>query len=369
MTDDLLGRRPAATVVITNHNYGRFLDQAIHSALAQRDVHVEVIVVDDGSDDESHDVLAQRRTAITAVRQPNLGQGAAINTGFLFSRGEVVLFLDADDVLDVDVVARCCDAFAKDPGAVRVQFVLRGIGAAGDDLGTTVPADPRRLPRGDCRAAILSRADDLPWQPTSGNAFRATALARVLPMPDEQYRICADHHLSNLTPLLGTVLVLDKPGGRYRVHGSNADHRVGFDLERTRGIIVRTIATHDSIARLATEEGLIREGELDIKSVTSPASRLVSLRLDRAAHPIEGDRRAALVAEGLRAAKARQDINVVRRFAIATWFVVAASAPKVALRGLATVALRSSTQASSPGTMRRAWRRTNRGRPDPTIVP
>ena len=357
VTDPERRHSPAATVVIDNHNYGRFLEQAIDSALAQRGVDVEVIVVDDGSDDESHEILRRRATSITAVCQPNLGQGAAINTGFLFARGHVVLFLDADDLLDVDVVARCVDAFAKDPSATRVQFVLRCVDASGNDLGMTVPANPKKLPRGDCRAAILSRADDLPWQPTSGNAFRATALARVLPMPVEPYRICADHHLSNLTPLLGAVLVLDRPGGGYRVHGSNADHRKGFDLERTRGIIVRTMVTHDGIARLATEEGMVGQGELEIKSVTFPAGRLVSLRLDRNAHPIARDRRFALMVEGMRAATARRDLPVTRRLAVAAWFVLTALVPPAGVRFIAERTLRSSTQSSPPRAGAKFWRR------------
>jgi hypothetical protein len=346
MTDDWRDR-PAATVVITNHNYGRFLDDAIESALAQEAVAVEVIVVDDGSTDDSDEVLRRRAGSVTIVRQPNLGQAAAINTGFLLARGEVVLFLDADDVLAVDVVSRCCAALDGDPGAVRVQFVLRRFDARGRDLGTTVPADPRRLPRGDCRAAVLSRGDDLPGQPTSGNAFRASALARILPMPVQPYRISADHYLSNLTPLLGRVLVLEGSGGAYRIHGRNADHRIGFDLERTRDIIRRTSVTHAHIAQLAIAEGLIEPGALNIRSVTLPAHRLVVLRLDGPA-AASGDGRVRLVFRGLRAAAARRDVTVARRLAMAAWFVAAAVAPRAGVRLLAERGLTSSTQVAPP---------------------
>lgn len=332
--------RPVASVVVTNHDYDRYLAAAVDSALAQVGVPVEVVVVDDGSTDGSGAVLDRYEAAARVARQPNGGQGAAMNAGFALATGEVVAFLDADDLLDPDAMARCAAALAADPGAVRVQFPLRCVDAGGRPLGVTMPADPGRLPRGDVRAAVLSHPDDLPWQVTSGNAFRASALARVLPMPAEPYRISADHYLSNLTPLLGRVAVLDEPAGSYRIHGANADFRSGLDLDRTRAIVVRSVATHEQVDRLARELGAgSLPDPLAVPSVTFVANRLVSLRFDPARHPVPGDRRWRLVADGARAAMARPDLRRRRRLAAAVWFAAVAALPRAVARPLVGVGL------------------------------
>src|SRR4051812_16040279 len=92
-------RAPWASIIINNYNYGHFLRDAIDSALAQTYPCTEVIVVDDGSTDDSREVIAGYGQRVTAVFKENGGQASAFNAGFAASRGEVVVFLDADDTL------------------------------------------------------------------------------------------------------------------------------------------------------------------------------------------------------------------------------------------------------------------------------
>ena len=73
--------RARVSIVVTNHNYGEFVLDAVDSALAQTAA-VEVIVVDDGSTDDSLDVLARRASRVRLVSQPNGGQAAAFNSGW-----------------------------------------------------------------------------------------------------------------------------------------------------------------------------------------------------------------------------------------------------------------------------------------------
>jgi len=87
------------SVIIPTYNYGRFLPRAIDSVLAQKDVDVEVIVVDDGSTDDTSEILASYGTRIRAFRQENKGAPAARNLGLHEALGEFVIFLDADDWL------------------------------------------------------------------------------------------------------------------------------------------------------------------------------------------------------------------------------------------------------------------------------
>jgi glycosyltransferase involved in cell wall biosynthesis len=86
------------SVVIPTYNYGRFVTEAVDSVLAQTYPHVEVIVVDDGSTDDTRQRLEHYRGRVVYVCQDNQGLSAARNTGIRLARGPFVALLDADDV-------------------------------------------------------------------------------------------------------------------------------------------------------------------------------------------------------------------------------------------------------------------------------
>ena len=88
---------PLISVVITNHNYRRYLGECIDSALSQIYPNIEVIVVDDGSTDNSAALLQSYGKRITIIIQNNKGVASARNAGIFKSKGEWVAFLDADD--------------------------------------------------------------------------------------------------------------------------------------------------------------------------------------------------------------------------------------------------------------------------------
>ena len=85
------------TILINNYNYARFLPAAIDSALSQTYHPLEVVVVDDGSTDESLDIIRDYGDRVRPVFKSNGGQASAFNAGFAASRGEVICLLDADD--------------------------------------------------------------------------------------------------------------------------------------------------------------------------------------------------------------------------------------------------------------------------------
>src|SRR5207249_9168521 len=122
------------------YNYGKFLGSAIESALNQGYSDVEVVVVDDGSTDDSPDVIARYSGRVTACRQPNGGQAAALNAGFARCRGDAVIFLDADDLLLPDVAGRAAAAFRDAPDLARLQYPLAVIDAGGAATGERIPA-------------------------------------------------------------------------------------------------------------------------------------------------------------------------------------------------------------------------------------
>ena len=91
---------PFFSVIITAYNYGRFIEQAIESVIRQEGIlseEREIIVVDDGSTDDTAQRLARFTSEIVLVKQENSGQAASINAALSVCRGEVAVFLDADD--------------------------------------------------------------------------------------------------------------------------------------------------------------------------------------------------------------------------------------------------------------------------------
>jgi hypothetical protein len=330
-----LGMKPRVSIVITNYNYRRFLGIALSSALGQREAAVEVIVVDDGSTDGSRDLIAGHDGTFQVILQENLGQTAAMNAGFAAATGDAVLFLDSDDELRPGAAAAVAEAFAAHPEAARVVFRLEIVDAAGRPSGAVVPSADMPLPHGDVRAAVLAYPDDLPWPPTSGNAFASWALERLFPLPVDDDLAQADAWLHPLTPLLGSVVALPGIGGSYRLHGGNVHVRERLDVARSRALISRNEQVHRELDRVARSLGY---GGARPRSVTAAAHRLVSLRLGGPGHPISHDTRRRALAAGLGASFGHKDVSLLRRAAYATWFTAVAIAPAPAVRLLAEAA-------------------------------
>lgn len=328
---------PAASIVVTNHDYGRFVGAAIESALDQT-VPCQVIVVDDGSTDDSLAIIGGFDERIEVVAKANGGQASAFNAGFARCRAPVVLFLDGDDLLASGAVEAVVAALDREPDASRCHFGLAFIDADGAAMPDGLPEAGRELPRGDLLDRLATNPDDIAWQPTSGNAFRTSVLADLLPMPTEPYRISADHYLSNLSALHGPVLAIDRPLGSYRVHGDNADHRSGFDLARARSILSRTSTTRAELIAHGRKLGVTMPDEPDgFRSLTNDAARLVSARsAPMADHPFPDDRRSTLLVRAVRSAVGRQDLPPHRRAMAAGWVLALGLAPATFLPSIAS---------------------------------
>jgi glycosyltransferase involved in cell wall biosynthesis len=133
---------PRVSIVIPCYNQARYLGEAIESACRQLHSNVEVIVVDDGSTDDTAGVAAAHRS-IKYLYQPNSGTAAARNRGLRESRGDFLIFLDADDRLLPDAVNRGVDYLARHPDAAFVTGhvqLIRSDGAS--DIVPTQDHDP-----------------------------------------------------------------------------------------------------------------------------------------------------------------------------------------------------------------------------------
>jgi glycosyltransferase involved in cell wall biosynthesis len=109
-------RRPAFSIVMPTRNHARWIEQAVRSVLEQNvDGEVELIVLFALSDDETPQVLERYRDRLTWHRAPDKGQYDAINRGLAMARGEIVAWLNSDDLYLPDAFRRVQEAFAADP--------------------------------------------------------------------------------------------------------------------------------------------------------------------------------------------------------------------------------------------------------------
>ncbi|MGE5407805.1 MAG: glycosyltransferase family A protein [Syntrophothermus sp.] len=322
-------------IVIDNHDYGRFLATAIESACAQTHPRTRVIVVDDGSTDDSREVLRGFEDRVEVVLKENGGQASALNAGAALCTGEVVIFLDADDLLHPQAAARAAAALAAEPAAVKVSMRMEVIDEDGRPTGETKPPARLRIPAGDLRRAGLAYPFDLPWLPTSGNAFRLEPLRQILPIPEGRERVGADWYLIHLSTLLGPAAAVDEVSCAYRVHGANSYEQQGaeIDLDRVRATVRYGQETAAELLALARRLGL-RHPER-ILSVADVGQRLISLRLDPRHHPVPDDTVPGLLRDSAAAVSRRDNVSMALRLAFRLWFGAMAVSPRPMARHLA----------------------------------
>ena len=210
------------------------------------------MVVDDGSSDDSRQVIESYGDQIVAVFQPNGGQGAAVNAGFRACKGEWIIFLDADDKLMPDAARRVINEASVATSCV--QYYLQVIDENSKETGVILPTRP--MYGGDLRQTVAQfRYYTSP--PSSGNAYSRNFLEKVLPMPAEKWRISADAYLILAAPFYGFITALGSPAAYYRRHGGGASDSGGtgykalcsyvkkeFKKEITREIYVRNVLNY-----------------------------------------------------------------------------------------------------------------------------
>ncbi len=170
---DPRARGARVSVVIPCYNAARTLAQAVDSALAQTHPDVEVVIVDDGSTDESATVAARYGTRVRVVRQPNRGLSAARNAGVEAATGTYVTLLDADDVLLPECLARRVALLDAEPQLGLVAGWFREIDVDGAPIERT--PELRQV----WREAPFRQAVRRNWGPPVGWTFRRDAYFRV----------------------------------------------------------------------------------------------------------------------------------------------------------------------------------------------
>ncbi|HEV2169767.1 MAG TPA: glycosyltransferase family 2 protein [Candidatus Binatus sp.] len=308
------------SIVINNYNYARYLPECLDSALHQTYRPVEVVVVDDGSTDDSQDLILSYGNRVKAIFKNNGGQGSAINAGFAASSGAIVIFLDADDILSLDAVERVVAQW--NPCVARVQHRLKCVNERGHALGTTVgPNDGlRRLGAAGVMLGPFAIAT-----PTSGNAFSRRALERILPMPEADWKICADAYLATMSSLFGEVISIEAVLGKYRQHHGN-NFSGGEDIETLRMMLSVDFRAHKELSRF------LGESMSDIETWLSRqprhwVGRIASLRARKGNHPWD-DTLPELVRKAMRATWNQPYWNRRQKAFFAAWVLTSAYTPR-----------------------------------------
>jgi glycosyltransferase involved in cell wall biosynthesis len=338
----------SVSVVVNNYNYERFVCQAVDSALDQTYARVEVVVVDDGSTDDSLELLRGYGDRITLLHQSNGGQAAALNAGFGAASGDLILFLDADDRLYPDAVTRVVEAFQT--GDAKVQFRLDLVDRLGRSVGEVHPASGRVMPSGDVLPVLL-RVGRYATSMTSGNAFPRKVLDAILPIPADSFRISADGYLVALAPFYGAVRSIDEALGAYRLHLENHWSMSEVDDARIRAFIEHDFDRYDIIRAAAADRNLPYSAQLGYDDPYHVTLRIASLGLNPTAHPVGSDTRWSLAVQGVRLMVRDRSADLSRRVLFSGWFIAMAAMPSWFLRPLVELVLVPQK--------RRRWRHTS----------
>jgi glycosyltransferase involved in cell wall biosynthesis len=215
---------PLVSILINNYNYGRFLGAAIDSALSQDYSSIEVVIVDDGSTDNSRGVITGYAERVIPVFKENGGQASAFNAGVAASRGEILCFLDADDFLHREKVGRVVRVF-QEHGLISNPIMIHHLLATADEKGYPLNEPPlgkvHPSPRNLYAFARRHRFVLHDAGPTTTISINRALADRLFPIPERDIRVSADDFIVLGALLLGDVYSLPEILGRYRVHDHN----------------------------------------------------------------------------------------------------------------------------------------------------
>ena len=340
--------RPQAglvSVVIPTHNRARIIGRAIESALGQTYPDVDVIVADDGSSDDTPEVIEAFGPRITYVRQPNRGVSAARNFGMRYARGEFIAFLDSDDTWSFWKIAAQVEALRRHPDAgvvwtdmsavdedehlidsrhlrimysaystVDIEDKLPQVGKL-SDLNSSVPPELLSVPvrEGDLSGAIL--LGNLIH--TSTVLFRRSLCEKTGGFDESFARAGEDYEFYIRLCSGGPVVFIDAPSMQYRVGAADQLTAPAMLLEIARNDL-RAVrkwmpppgspeAVPRSVMRRRLAESFAWVGEAELQA----GNRLLAAkRLAKSLVILPGtDRRAILLASCVLPSPARESLR------------------------------------------------------------
>jgi len=201
------------SVIISNYNYAQYITEAIESVLTQTYQNFELIIVDDGSEDNSKSIIQkfieQYPHKIKGVFKENGGQASAFNIGYKLAEGDILAFLDADDYWYENKLQTIVEYHELYSG-IQHNLLINNQSKF-THLEDNISKQKRLLEEFGFMGTI----------PTSGLSFITESIKHVFPIPEKDYKICADLYMKVMYLNNEDILSIDRPLGCYRSHDSN----------------------------------------------------------------------------------------------------------------------------------------------------
>lgn len=236
------------TVIVPAYNASDYISETVQSIINQTYTNMEIIVVDDGSTDDTKEIIKSFGPKVNYIYQKNSGSCASPrNTGLRHARGEYVTFFDADDVMMAEKIEHQVADLEKHPDAVisiSNYWNFTEMEISGDHfstcplLGTKIKDNNNqtfKLGPTDCREILLEENFAIASSPL----FRAPTL-QALGGFNESLKACEDFHLIYRTLMSGPALIHPTIGFYRRIHGTNMsgdDERMLRNLVKSRKLL------------------------------------------------------------------------------------------------------------------------------------
>jgi glycosyltransferase involved in cell wall biosynthesis len=217
------------SIIVANYNYESYLTLAIQSILKQSYDDFEIIIVDDESTDSSRDIIQQLHSQypnkINYIFQKNTGHGGVISTAFSAAKGEIISFLDSDDLWEESKLSQIVKVFEEDSTVMGVIHKLQIIDEFGESKNAVenIP----EIPNGNLEKILVETGAAWFYPPTSAITVRRKVLETLHPVTSPEWKTSPDGCLLYGAAFLGKVMPIPEILGSYRVHGKNTYWRDG----------------------------------------------------------------------------------------------------------------------------------------------
>jgi glycosyltransferase involved in cell wall biosynthesis len=233
---------PLVSVIVPTFNNGRFIGPAVESLLQQTypEEKREVIIVDDGSTDDTQEVLKKCGQGIIQIRQPHRGIASARNAGMSRARGEIITFLDSDDLWLEERLQRVAEKFRENPRAGMVYHPIELINSDGATIKKNFYA-AFGYEEGVSGWVGNEVASGKIFSGGSSFAFRRDVVSMFSPLPDDVRR-GVDYYMTVISSCFAPAEYIPQILGKYRLHSGNVTMAAGMDDRMTLAAINKDFA-------------------------------------------------------------------------------------------------------------------------------
>ncbi|GAA6615452.1 glycosyltransferase family 2 protein [Scytonema sp. NUACC26] len=224
---------PLVSVLVPNYNYAKYIGEALDSVLRQTYPYFEVLVCDDGSADNSCEIIetyVRKDVRIKLIRKQNGGVATALNQAYRESKGEIICLLDADDVWMENKLQKVLEVFRS---YLECGFAIHNVIQI-DGQGNLLKSTPHyhRLTTGWMAPFALENGGFVYYLPAASALSVRREVANLIFPLNETFRSNADSLFSRLAPLITVIRAVPEVLSQFRFHGANTTSLVNVTAER-----------------------------------------------------------------------------------------------------------------------------------------